>query len=232
MLQRGPHAAARQAGNVAVGDFADQQRIGGDGAGPDVGQLVVDDGPLRAQVDDRAEIEIYAEPCQTGALFLAIAAGPLVQAATLPFEQAGQRRQVGQHRRQMGDAAAFLVSGDDQRWQTGLLTQLLQAGDFSGDLAGRTVAHIAPGQVDAADQAAFGQGLDFGKTFEADDEMAAQQTHVDVGGKNFGARCHELQLADQGQAGDGEQGDREQPVAGTFPATPQPAATAQAEAEQ
>lgn len=89
MLQCRAHTVVAQAGDVAVGDFADQQRIGRDGTGADVGQHVVGDGPLRAQIDDRAEIEIDAEPRQAGALFLAIATGPLVQAAAFPLEQTG-----------------------------------------------------------------------------------------------------------------------------------------------
>ncbi|KXB30982.1 hypothetical protein AT959_09755 [Dechloromonas denitrificans] len=141
-------------------------------------------GAGRSQVDDRAEIEIDAERRQALPLPSAVAAG--ASGGVAGADQAGQRRQGFEQWRQVRDRAAFLVAGDDQRRQFGPLADGLQFGDLGRHFGQRPAAQVAPGQVDAADQAVRRQLADFGEVAVADDEMPAHRLHRRAAGQHGG----------------------------------------------
>jgi hypothetical protein len=96
--------------------------------------------------------------------------------ATLGFErrQGGQRRQSGQRRSKMRDDATLLIGGDDQGRQARGVSHLLKRRDLRCHFIRRAADDIVPRDVDAGDQAFFGERRHLGKGRVADDEMPAE----------------------------------------------------------
>ena len=63
----------------------------------------------------------------------------------------------------MRDNAAFLIGGDDQRRQAGSPPPFLKIGDFGLQRVNARSREIVFGDVDARDQAFFGQRRNFRK---------------------------------------------------------------------
>jgi len=90
VLERAAHAVVVEAVEVGASDFHDAPRVAGDGAGGDVAQAILPT-PGRAQVDDRAEVEIDAERRQLAPLPLPV--GARCGGRVLAVRQRGEWRQ-------------------------------------------------------------------------------------------------------------------------------------------